>query len=106
MALLREPVLYLSLYFKVHRATYYELLNRVRLSGDGETWLGFLADAVLHSAEQASMAAEREHGLAAARRVTMIGARFGLRVGGQRVPRDDMVTLAARTKCARDRPTP
>ena len=48
--LLREPLLYLSLHFKEHRQTYYELLNAVRLSGDWETWLEFFADAVLGSA--------------------------------------------------------
>jgi Fic family protein len=32
--LLREPILYLSLYFKEHRQTYYDLLNDVRMSGD------------------------------------------------------------------------
>ena len=51
--ILREPLLYLSLYFKVHRQTYYELLNEVRRSGDWETWLEFFADAVAASAAQA-----------------------------------------------------
>ena len=45
--LLREPMLYLSLHFKQHRRTYYELLNTVRLSGDWESWLEFFADAVV-----------------------------------------------------------
>ena len=31
---LREPILYLSLYFKKHRALYYDLLNPVRATGD------------------------------------------------------------------------
>ena len=31
---LKEPMLYLSLYFKTHRQRYYELLNEVRLTGD------------------------------------------------------------------------
>jgi Fic family protein len=31
---LREPMLFLSLYFKTHRQAYYELLNTVRLTGD------------------------------------------------------------------------
>src|ERR1035438_2139239 len=31
---LREPILYLSLHFKQHRAAYYELLDRVRTKGD------------------------------------------------------------------------
>jgi Fic family protein len=57
--LLREPMLYLSLHFKEHRQTYYELLNAVRLSGDWETWLEFFADAVVASAAQAATAAKR-----------------------------------------------
>ena len=36
---LREPLLYLSLYFKTHRAAYYYLLDRVRMKGDWELWL-------------------------------------------------------------------
>lgn len=38
---LREPLLYLSIYFKRRRAEYYGLLNRVRLEGDWEEWLTF-----------------------------------------------------------------
>ncbi|SHJ12299.1 Fic family protein [Desulfatibacillum alkenivorans DSM 16219] len=49
---LREPMLYLSLYFKTHRQYYYELLNRVRLTGDWENWLDFFADAVIFTADQ------------------------------------------------------
>ena len=50
---LREPMLYLSLYFKTHRRHYYELLNAVRLTGDWESWLEFFADAVIMTAGQA-----------------------------------------------------
>jgi Fic family protein len=57
--LLREPLLYLSLYFKEHRQTYYDLLNRVRSSGDWEAWLEFFADAVVTSAAQATDSAKR-----------------------------------------------
>jgi Fic family protein len=38
---LREPLLYLSLYFKQHRAAYYESLQRARFEGDWEQWIGF-----------------------------------------------------------------
>jgi len=38
-----RALLYLSLYFKVHRHTYYELLNEVAAAGDWETWLEFFA---------------------------------------------------------------
>lgn len=50
---LREPMLYLSLYFKTHRQYYYELLNNVRMTGDWEAWLDFFAEAVIDTATQA-----------------------------------------------------
>jgi Fic family protein len=50
---LREPMLYLSLYFKTHRRYYYELLNNVRMTGDWEAWLDFFAEAVIVTATQA-----------------------------------------------------
>ncbi|MDY0042692.1 MAG: Fic family protein [Desulforhabdus sp.] len=50
---LREPMLYLSLYFKTHRQYYYELLNNVRQTGDWEGWLDFFAEAVVITATQA-----------------------------------------------------
>ena len=50
---LREPMLYLSLYFKTHRQYYYELFNNVRLTGDWEAWLDFFAEAVIVTASQA-----------------------------------------------------
>jgi Fic family protein len=43
---LREPLLYLSLYLKQNRATYYELLDRVRRDGDWEAWLAFFLEGV------------------------------------------------------------
>ena len=50
---LKQPMLYLSLYFKTHRQYYYELLNNVRRTGDWEAWLEFFADAVIVTASQA-----------------------------------------------------
>jgi Fic family protein len=50
---LREPMLYLSLYFKTYRQYYYELLNEVRLNGNWEVWLDFFAEAVIMTANQA-----------------------------------------------------
>lgn len=51
--MLREPMLYPSLFFKRHRALYYELLNEVRLRGDWERWLDFFAEGIEASATQA-----------------------------------------------------
>ena len=56
---LREPLLYLSLYFKTHRRYYYELLNNVRLTGDWEAWLDFFAEAVIVTATQAVETAQQ-----------------------------------------------
>ncbi len=44
-------MLYPSLFFKKHRALYYELLNEVRLRGDWERWLDFFAEGVQVSAD-------------------------------------------------------
>ncbi len=51
--LLREPMLYTSLYFKTYRSTYYELLNEVRANGNWEKWLDFFAEGIQVSATQA-----------------------------------------------------
>jgi Fic family protein len=56
---LREPMLYLSLYFKTHRQYYYELLNKVRVTGDWEAWLDFFAEAVIVTATQAVETAQQ-----------------------------------------------
>ena len=56
---LREPLLYLSLYFKQNRAAYYDLLDRVRREGDWEAWLEFFFEGVWQVATEAVVAAER-----------------------------------------------
>lgn len=56
---LREPILYLSLYFKQNRTVYYELLDRVRTKGEWETWLEFFLTGVRDTSEQAASAAKR-----------------------------------------------
>ena len=56
---LRQPLLYLSLFFKQHRATYYDLLNRVRLTGDWESWLAFFLEGVRATAVAAVDTADR-----------------------------------------------
>jgi Fic family protein len=56
---LREPLLYLSLYFKQNRAEYYELLDHVRRDGDWEAWLAFFLEGVRVTAEGAVTTAQR-----------------------------------------------
>lgn len=55
--ILRAPLLYLSLYFKQNRPRYYDLLQKVRLDGDWEEWIGFFADGIREMAEGAVAAA-------------------------------------------------
>lgn len=50
---LQKPLLYLSLYFKIHRQAYYEHLTNVRINGDWEKWIDVFADAVIHTSNQA-----------------------------------------------------
>ena len=56
---LTEPLLYLSLYLKQYRDTYFEYLQAVRLDGDWEAWLRFFLEGVALTAEQASAMAGR-----------------------------------------------
>ena len=56
---LRQPLLYLSLYFKQHRNTYYDLLNHVRCTGEWEAWLAFFLEGVKLTAEGAVLTARR-----------------------------------------------
>lgn len=56
---LREPLLYLSLYLKAHRQEYYDLLMRVRQDGDWESWLQFFLTGVRDTANQAAETARR-----------------------------------------------
>ncbi len=57
--LLKEPLLYLSLYFKTHRKEYYNLLQSVRETGDFEAWIQFFLTGVYETAHQAFDTAEK-----------------------------------------------
>jgi Fic family protein len=52
--LLTQPVLYLSLYLKQHRQTYYRLLDHVRETGDWEAWLEFFLEGLEQVAGEAA----------------------------------------------------
>src|SRR5580658_1678800 len=56
---LREPLLYLSLYFKTNRDRYYELLQRVRTHGAWEEWLAFFLEGTEITARSAADAAKQ-----------------------------------------------
>lgn len=57
--LLKEPLLYLSLFFRQHRERYFELLQTVRRDGDWEAWLSFFLTGVATTAKQATDSAFR-----------------------------------------------
>ena len=56
---LHQPLLYLSLYLKRHRAEYYRLLDAVRFTGDWEAWLDFFLEGVADTATGAVDTAHR-----------------------------------------------
>jgi Fic family protein len=53
-----RPLLYLSLYPKQNRTACYDLLDRVRRSGDWEAWLAFFLDGVRQAAQGAVSTAD------------------------------------------------
>ena len=57
--LLSQPMLYLSLYLKQHRAEYYDLLMRVRTHGAWEDWITFFMRGVIETASGAVATARR-----------------------------------------------
>lgn len=56
---LREPMLYLSLFFKQNRQEYYRLLAEVRTTGNWEAWVEFFLTGVTETAEGAVATARR-----------------------------------------------
>ncbi len=61
--LMDDPLLYVSLAFKRHRAEYYQRLEGVRIAGDWEGWLAFFLDCVAEAANDGVHAATRIFGL-------------------------------------------
>ena len=87
---LKEPLLYLSLYLKAHRNTYYELLTKVRQEGDWEAWIEFFLTGVRDTSDQAVKTAReiltlfegdraRIHGLGASSNGAMLVHRLAQR---------------------------
>ena len=72
---LREPLLYLSLFFKTHRDRYYDLLQRVRTEGAWEDWLTFFLEGIESTAGEVSKAVRKSLALFAAdrKRIAALG---------------------------------
>ncbi len=68
---LREPILYLSLFFKARRDDYYRLLQEVRREGNWEAWMEFFLTGVAETAEQATDTARELMALFEADRATI-----------------------------------
>jgi len=51
--LIDRPLLYLSLFFKEHKSTYYDLLMDVRFKGEWEKWFKFFLRGVRHTSTEA-----------------------------------------------------
>ncbi len=66
--LLTKPLLYLSLFFKRHRADYYRRLDAVRAEGDWEGWLDFFLDGVATIGDEAVASARELFAVVAADR--------------------------------------
>lgn len=77
--IMREPLLYLSLYLKTHRADYDRLLQEVRERGAWEAWLEFFLTGVAATANEAFESATRIAALLAGdqQRISAAGERTG-----------------------------
>jgi Fic family protein len=78
--ILSKPVLYLSHYFKRHRAAYYDHLQAVRERGDWEGWLAFFLRGVDEVSSGAAETARRVLALREEHRA-LIAARLGRGAG-------------------------
>ncbi len=57
--ILLKPVLYLSHWFKLHRARYYELLQNIRHKGEWEEWIKFFLEGVASVSLEATETARK-----------------------------------------------
>jgi len=96
--LLSQPPLYLSLFFKQHRAEYYRLLNAVRLEGAWEAWVAFFLEGVSTIADEAATTARDLFVLVNKDRTRVLGARNSSVTAArllELLPRHPMVTIPA-----------
>jgi Fic family protein len=99
--LLTRPLLYLSLFFKRHRAEYYRRLTAVREDGDWEAWLHFFLDGVATIADEAVASARELFTLVAADRARVLQhpsmSLPALRLF-ELLPRHPVITVASASK--------
>ena len=78
--ILREPILYLSIFFKRNRQDYYDRLQAIREKGDWEGWLAFFLEGVAVVSDEATHTARRIVDLREETR-TEISQQLGRRAG-------------------------
>jgi len=61
--ILSKPVLYMSVYLKRYRTTYYDLLMKVRTAGAWEEWIGFFLKGIVETSDEAAETAREIIGL-------------------------------------------
>jgi Fic family protein len=86
---LREPILYLSIFFKRHRQEYYDRLQGIREKGDWEGWLAFFLEGVASVSAEATETAREIVELRETMR-TEINQRMGRRAGSALLLLDDL----------------
>ncbi|HEU5182541.1 MAG TPA: Fic family protein [Candidatus Polarisedimenticolia bacterium] len=101
---LREPLLYLSLYLKGNRETYYSLLQGTRLRGEWEEWVFFfvrgvrqMADEAIQTAAALTNVSEKDRGI-----IQAMGRRAGsaLRIHSE-LQRRPVLSIPVAAKAAR-----
>ena len=70
--LLSRPLLYLSLFLKIHRQEYYRRLSAVRTDGNWEGWLEYFLEGIAVVAEEAVTTARRLHAIVAQSRARLV----------------------------------
>jgi Fic family protein len=70
--LLTRPLLYLSLFLKMHRQEYYRRLSAVREEGDWEGWLAFFLEGMATVADEAVATARRLHVIVSENRARLL----------------------------------
>jgi Fic family protein len=85
--LLTRPLLYLSLFLKMHRREYYARLSGVREEGDWEGWLAFFLEGVATVGDEAVATARRLHVIVGEKRAAPgAGGRNGVQPQALRTP--------------------
>jgi Fic family protein len=95
--LLDTPLLYLSLYFKRHRAEYYRLLSAIHTDGDFESWLKYFLEGVAVIADETVATTQKLFALISSDRIKVLSGR-STSVAGVRLfellPAHPIITVA------------